>query len=154
LDYLGKINPDKLNNIKGLNIIFVTHSPFILSDIPASHIVRLKEGEQQPISNFEQTFGANVHELLAHDFFMEHGFMGAFAEGTIGRLIDYLQDEQPAKDPQLVDSHQRLIDIIGEPLLKSRLQEMYDVKFFGHNRKEYLEQKIREFSREIESLPL
>ncbi|KAA6314072.1 hypothetical protein EZS27_035257 [termite gut metagenome] len=83
LDYMRKINPKDIKNIKGINVIFVTHSPFILSDIPNSNIVRLEKGKVKKYNEGEKTFGANIHDLLASEFFMKKGFMGEFAKQKI-----------------------------------------------------------------------
>ncbi|MBK9687115.1 MAG: hypothetical protein IPO65_04930 [Saprospiraceae bacterium] len=71
LDYIGKINHENLRHIKGLNITFLTHSPYILSDIPNAFVLKLVNGVPQPYKNGNNTFGANVHDLLANDFFMK-----------------------------------------------------------------------------------
>lgn len=82
---LSELGTDK---IKVFNILFATHSPFILSDIPSSNILRLKDGD--PESDLNQTFGANIHDLLANDFFLEKGFMGEFAKEKIKSVINFL----------------------------------------------------------------
>ncbi|WP_367209317.1 AAA family ATPase [Sphingobacterium sp. R2] len=88
LDYIGKINPENLKHIKGLNITFVTHSPYILSDIPNAFVLKLVKGE--PCFEGNETFGANVHDLLANDFFMQNGFMGEWAKTQIKSVIESL----------------------------------------------------------------
>lgn len=75
-----------------IQLILSTHSPFILSDIPKSNCIFLKKDEEGyskvdeglAISN---TFGANIHELLADAFFMEGGLIGDFAKGKINALL-------------------------------------------------------------------
>ncbi len=80
--------------IHNINLLFITHSPFILSDIPASNILRLVNDPQtkksKPVAHTEPTFGANTHDLLANDFFLEDGFMGEFAKKKINEIIRYL----------------------------------------------------------------
>ena len=90
LNYISKISPDNLDKIEGINIVFVTHSPFILSDIPNDNILRLKDGKPQPYEKLEKTFGANIHDLLANDFFMEEGFMGDWAKEKINETIYFI----------------------------------------------------------------
>ncbi|MDW5288875.1 hypothetical protein R6X41_08615 [Formosa sp. PL04] len=75
-------------NIKGINMLFSTHSPFILSDIPSSNILKLRKGEA--IINEQLTFGANIHDLLANDFFLKDGFMGVFSQNEIKNVIEAL----------------------------------------------------------------
>ncbi len=61
-----------LKNFNGIkfNLFFATHSPFLLSDIPKENVIFLENGEQKyPFKN-GQTFGANIHTLLSHGFFM------------------------------------------------------------------------------------
>lgn len=79
------------DNLLGINICFITHSPFILSDIPSTNILFLeREGEdKKPIP---KTFGANIHDLLSNGFFMEDGTMGAFALKKIKEIIDFHKD--------------------------------------------------------------
>lgn len=72
------------------NIIFSTHSPFILSDIPNQNILRLVEGLAMVDENGLNSFGANMHDLLADEFFLNDGFMGEFAKTEINQVIDFL----------------------------------------------------------------
>lgn len=95
LDYIGKINPENLKHIKGLNITFLTHSPYILSDIPNAFVLKLIKGE--PYNEGNETFGANVHDLLANDFFMQKGFMGEWAKSQIKLVIESLTSKINSK---------------------------------------------------------
>lgn len=126
LGYLSKINPDNICHIEGINIIFVTHSPFILSDIPHTHIIRMCEGKAKDIKekNDTRTFGANIHDLLKNDFFMvENGFMGEYAKEKIREVIAYLDDRTQVTPPDFNISE--FIDLIGEPLIRNSLRDIY-----------------------------
>lgn len=113
-------------NIKYLNILFSTHSPFILSDIPSQNILRLKDGE--PVGeNQKGTFGANIHDLLHDSFFLEEGFMGKFAEEKIKSLINYLSPDEKITEWNL-DKALGFIQLIGEPYLKQDLFSLYSDK--------------------------
>lgn len=79
-----------LDHISNINIIFSTHSPFILSDIPDTNILCLETGSPSNVSFSQKTFGANIHDLLANQFFLDNGFMGDFAKSTINKIIQYL----------------------------------------------------------------
>lgn len=87
------IKNNQLDTLK-INILFVTHSPFILSDIPSQNILRLEDGKSQENEMTENTFGANVHDLLANDFFLKNGFMGEFAKSEIKQVINFLTIEK------------------------------------------------------------
>ena len=77
LEALNKINKKKIN------IIFATHSPFLISDLPKENVMFLQDGKQDKGVDHKQTFGANIHTLLSDGFFMEGGLMGEFAKGKI-----------------------------------------------------------------------
>jgi predicted ATPase len=120
LEALKKINEKKIN------IIFATHSPFLISDLPKENVMFLKDGKQVKGTEKKQTFGANIHTLLSDSFFMEDGLMGEFAKNKIEEVIDYLNDKKsPIKDN---NKAQKLIDIIGEPIIRNQLQKMLDSK--------------------------
>lgn len=84
LDGLSQMQFRKLSNIQ---IMLVTHSPFILSDIPKENVLFLsKNGEPQDIKDM-CTFGANIHTMLKHSFFLQDGSMGKYAQNTINDII-------------------------------------------------------------------
>jgi predicted ATPase len=85
---LDIINQAQFIHIANINILFLTHSPFILSDIPSSNILKLIEGDS--IKEKHKSFGANIHDLLANDFFLKDGFMGDFAKNEIKNVIEAL----------------------------------------------------------------
>lgn len=77
-------------NLDYFNIIIATHSPFILSDIPQDNIMFLDKEKQVNDTVGLSTFGANIHDMLRHSFFLKEGSMGAFAVDRINDTIDYL----------------------------------------------------------------
>ena len=86
LNYLlEQISRAGLRRLKCLNIMFVTHSPFILSDIIRNDILCLEGGIQKTLPF--KTFGANIHDLLRHPFFMKNGTIGDYAQKTINNII-------------------------------------------------------------------
>lgn len=82
------------DNIRAINIIFVTHSPYILSDIFKTNILALKKGDeklfsvQKPLTN--ETFGAHIHKLLSLPFFMGDNLIGKYSESKISNLYNEL----------------------------------------------------------------
>ena len=88
-DLLKMIKSLRLEKISGLNILFATHSPFILSDIHEKNVLHLRSG--QSINRLNKgTFAANHHDLLHDNFFLEDGFMGKFAQEKINEVIRFL----------------------------------------------------------------
>ncbi|RUM67004.1 MAG: hypothetical protein DSZ06_02220 [Sulfurospirillum sp.] len=80
---------------KNFHIIFTTHSPFLISDIPKQNIIFLDRDENgyckvvDGLKEKKQTFGANIHTLLSDSFFMEEGLMGEFAKSKINEIIEF-----------------------------------------------------------------
>lgn len=72
-------------HIKGIQLMIVTHSPFVLSDIPTSNILALEDGTQSKTEL--QTFGANIYDMLKTSFFLHNSTIGDFAQWLIGRII-------------------------------------------------------------------
>lgn len=144
--------------IKGLNILFSSHSTFILSDITRNSVLKLIDGQID--KRAIRTFGANIHDLLADSFFLEDGFMGKFAQDIITDLINYLtfdatlktsiENVQPIRKWNK-ESAKKLIDIIDEPLIKERVQSLYNKKIL-YNDKELLRLKIQQLNNQLNKL--
>lgn len=135
-DLLGYIQKSGIN-LLGLNIMFITHSPFILSDIPKDNILFLekKQGERyaEPVTIEINTFAANIHELLAGGFFMDHT-KGAIASQKIEELVEFhsdiknaIGDKKKTKDLKLQYAKKqmyfnRMVSAIGEEYLRGILE--------------------------------
>jgi energy-coupling factor transporter ATP-binding protein EcfA2 len=89
-ELIESIKRIQLKNITDINCIFVTHSPFILSDIPNHNILFLDINGTPTLDLNVKTFGANIHDLLKHSFFLENGSMGEFAKTKINDTIKWL----------------------------------------------------------------
>ena len=111
-----------------INLYFLSHSPFIISDLPKENIIFLKNGKQVKGIEKKQTFGANIHTLLSDSFFMEDGLMGEFAKGKINDVYNFIVHHESGKIKTKEDA-QDIINIIGEPLIQRELQKLFDKKF-------------------------
>lgn len=131
-----------------INLLFVTHSPFILSDIPKQNVLFLdidkKNNKSQP-QNFKRmnTFGANITDLLADSFFINDGLIGEFAKSKINKTLNWLRikanekiddtDQKLHIDTKLTYTdiemsnqyNKQIIELIDEPLVKYQLKELY-----------------------------
>jgi predicted ATP-binding protein involved in virulence len=83
---------DELSKSKRLHLhlIFTSHSPFILSDLPKENVIFLEDGKEVN-PNITQTFGANIHTLLSNGFFMSDGLMGEFAKSKIEEIKKFYE---------------------------------------------------------------
>jgi hypothetical protein len=113
LDAVAKLPIDQ---IKSIHVCFVTHSPFILSDIPREHILFLEENGQ-PVKEKESflTFGANIHDLLKQSFFLKKGAMGKYAMRKITDAINYLNWRKLEKELKhlISEKPEHLKDVIS-----------------------------------------
>lgn len=76
----------KLNSCLGVNITLVTHSPFVLSDIPSSNILYLSRDKNDKL--IHSTFAANIHDLFDDAFFLPNT-MGTIAQREVEELVAY-----------------------------------------------------------------
>ena len=111
--------------IESINILLVTHSPFILSDIPKSNILYLKEGKAvTDTSSFVNTLGANVNDILHQSFFLENGFMGEHIQRKIQSLIRFLKsdDAESKTNEWNIKKATQFINTLGDELVASQLR--------------------------------
>ncbi|MCX7549023.1 hypothetical protein OS188_13790 [Xanthomarina sp. F1114] len=133
-----------------LQVIFTTHDPLTLSDIPQSNVIYLdkdEEGNTFVNHNKVQSFGANVHDLLANSFFLENGFMGEFAEGMIKSLINHLTNEELGDTNSAISfdwnkkTIQKFINTVDEPFIKERLTNLFDEKYLLNDKQALLDKR-------------
>ena len=154
INYLSSFLKDNFSE-KNIHLILSSHSPFILSDLPKENVIFLKKdketGDCENVTketNIE-TFGANIHTLLSHGFFMSDGLMGEFAKSKINEAIDNLHGKSQSLSQKQIKS---IIDSIGEPFLQIKLEQMYKEKFGLDDEIEELEKRQEEINLKIEQL--
>lgn len=120
LDRICRID---LSKISSINICMVTHSPFILSDIPSCNVLFLDKG----ISRFDMmnknmnSFSSNIYDLLSEGFFL-NAPMGEFAANTIEKIIlDIKENRVSAQDR---NQYEQIINLVGDDFLKTELKMM------------------------------
>lgn len=144
---LQNIQNIELERIESINIIFVTHSPFILSDISQNNILFLKEGRDCGNEITVNPFAANVNEILSQSFFLDNGFMGELAKRKIKSLITFLKDLKRKGDNYWNETTTlTFIEQIGEPLLFHNLIDLYTKKYYG-NSNELIQWHINQIKR-------
>ncbi|SIO32194.1 AAA family ATPase [Fibrobacter sp. UWB11] len=95
------------------NVIIITHSPFVLSDIPLKQILFLEDGMQK--NKKLKTFGGNVGEMLYDSFFMD-STIGKFAEEKIKEIVRCIYNGVLSKEDTVVKD---VFNCIGDPVLKT-----------------------------------
>lgn len=137
-----------------MHIILTSNSPFIAADIPVSNIIFLKAegngeskiGQSLDARKQKETFGANIHTILSDSFFLPFSSLGKFAENKMNYIIKGLTSGSNISEEQSKDLL-KMIDIIGEPVIRRRLLQMYSDRY-----NLTLEKRIKKMEEEIEKL--
>lgn len=112
-------------NIRGINIMMVTHSPFVLSDIPDSNVLCLGEGDNM----VTKTLGGNIMEMLSSSFFMKNS-IGEAVKEEISSIVElYNKAVRGGKDVKAEYTAKRVrmryvCDNIGDEFLKQMVYRM------------------------------
>ena len=166
IEYIKKIDFKNryLGCIPNINIIFITHSPFILSDIPKQNILFLSvDGNKKAIvkNEIKQTFASNIHEMFTNGFFMEFT-KGEFVLGRIKKILKFyeiiIKTQKKSSRFEVLkimyDTNKKytteFISLIGEEYLKNILRNHMDVMesiFYSS-----IDSEILELERKIEEL--
>ncbi|PZR08335.1 MAG: hypothetical protein DI539_22825 [Flavobacterium psychrophilum] len=166
---LESIERIELESIRSINLLFVTHSPFILSDIPSGSVLflnldkELKKG--LPLKDKPASFGANIHELLAEGFFMEDS-IGAFARKKISAIVEFYNrvvKADPETEPEVIPALLKEYNKARETFLfiKKNIGEDYIRGIIGNHLSEierrlqlnrYLDEQIAMLRQEINQL--
>ncbi|MFB8623082.1 AAA family ATPase [Enterococcus casseliflavus] len=128
-------------------IIVSTHSPFILSDLPNKNILLLGKSDNSDTHDLNLSFGSNIQELLAHNFFISSGMTGEFAKNKINNVVNNLLRNDTCAD-DLTES-KKVINMIGEPLVRKKVHDLYIEKMNNINN---LEVRMNDLQKQIEEL--
>lgn len=139
------------NRDLAINLVFVTHSPFILSDIPRQNVLFLKSGAPDR-SMQEDTFGANIHTMLQSGFFLNSVPIGDFAKVKINRMFALLNQSTAISEEEM-DRLYSEIPLVSEPLLRGQLMNLYQQRHgFEGKRYEDYARKIQELEQTVAEL--
>lgn len=141
---IPKIDGEPLRKSK-IQIVFTSHDPFPLSDMPSSNIVYLysSEGKVKEVSKIDsvmskKSFGANITDLLEDSFFMgefDEVLIGEFAQEKINGVIRWIEKETKRKfelkeeysfNKEEFDMNLKVIKVIDEHIVQLKLAEMMD----------------------------
>ena len=124
---LEQLNREYIN--KHIQLIFTTHSPILLTDVPKSNTVFIKKIENEVSvickDKRQETFSANIYDLYHDAFFLDNSYVGNFAQNFINNIFKEISCRTIDADKSLFNQ----INLIGEPILKFKLIELYKGKF-------------------------
>ena len=110
-----------LNEQCSFNIFLITHSPFVLSDIPRSNILYMLTEEDKEKELPKYTFAQNIGEMMYDSFFMEKT-IGDLAEHKLKELIKKKKGE--SSEIQTDEDAKLILGLIGDPVIRSLIEEI------------------------------
>ena len=123
IDAIYKCNFER---IKQIQILIATHSPYILSDVPIQNLLMLEDGEKKDNKVTEQTFGANIYDLLKNQFFMSAP-VGEIARVRINKIIEYANSNSISEELD----YNKIVELLGDSYLRNSLKYMLGKKKGG-----------------------
>lgn len=105
------------------HLVFASHSPLILSDIPIGNVCFLGDNSEAP--KHTNTFGANIFDLYRSSFFLREGPMGAFAADKIDKLLGKLKDARQNGGSATIEEKSpdgMLAKLVGDPFIGKYLR--------------------------------
>ena len=127
IDNLSEILEDEEKGRK-IQLIFTTHSPYMLSDIKPGNVIMIEKNQETGYSEgkvLQNTFAKNIQEIMKENLI--DNIYGDFALAKINSMIERLngEDEQEGNEEELLKE----IHLISEPILRNKLLDMYDKKY-------------------------
>ena len=111
-------------------MLFSTHSPFIITDLPQNNIVLLDfdKNQTQVLNNHKVSpFGANLYDLLSNGFFIKNS-IGSFSEKLIENAVRYKRGvpvlNLSDKGKVLNEKMEYVIKSIGDPIIGSLIDNV------------------------------
>ena len=111
LESLSWCNID-IEKIHSIQILIVTHSPFILTDMLVQNSLYLKEGKRKKVDR--ETFGANYYAMLNKSFFFEKRAIGDVSGRLIGEWIRLKNNKEQISEEQMA--------LVGDEVLRNYLK--------------------------------
>ena len=127
IDNLSEILEDEGKGRK-IQLIFTTHSPYMLSDIKPGNVIMIEKNQETGYSEgkvLQNTFAKNIQEIMKENLI--DNIYGDFALAKINSMIERLngKEEHEGNEEELLKE----IHLISEPILRNKLLEMYDKKY-------------------------
>lgn len=153
IDYLLKLL-QILYCDKKIQIVITSNSPFIVSDVQKANILFLERDEGRiniAQSMIEDTFAANINNLLLDSFFVKKGLIGQYAHRKVNSIINEIREGKVGENQEDLLA---VIDIIGEPIIKRKLEEMLLGNLYQNAYQKqlmYYEAKVMQLKKRLEN---
>ena len=124
------VNNIQFESVKGIDVMVVTHSPFVISDLPRKNILFMGEEDESG-----ETYCANIHDMLNQSFFMDYS-IGELARTELHHIISLHE--------QMRNKNQK--DVLKQDLAKNKSKYDYLSKTIAD---EYLRRTIKSMLTEL-----
>ncbi|MGS4810982.1 AAA family ATPase [Streptococcus sp. Z554] len=111
-----------------IQLSFTTHSPYMLSDIKPGNVIMIEKNQEMGYSEgkvLQNTFAKNIQEIMKENLI--DNIYGDFALAKINSMIERLNGEEELEGTE--EELLKEIHLISEPILRTKLLEMYDKKY-------------------------
>ena len=105
-----------------LHIIFASHSPMLLSDVPTGNVIFLNKGNSADnLNNIDlKTFAGDIFDIYKNGFFLQNGSIGNFALSKVDSVIQHISQGN------ISDVDRKIIDMIGDGLITNYFHRIID----------------------------
>ncbi len=112
-----------------LHIIFASHSPMLMSDVPTGNVVFLdKDKSSDDLNKTDwKTFAGDIFEIYQKGFFLKNGSIGNFALSKVDGVIQHISQGN------ISDDDRKIIDMIGDGLITNYFHRIIDKQSSSSN---------------------
>lgn len=124
---------------KKIQIIFTTHSPIVLSDIPLTNTLYIRKTDDglsriDDRSTHKETFSSNIYQLFNDSFFLKD--KSAIGEYALNVINDTLNKIKKGNIDDNLSAIEAVLNIIGEPIIRNKLANMLNKKLMHSSKSE------------------
>ncbi len=128
-DLINLLNNCNFDDLKSINILIATHSPYIISEIPTSNILSLEKANDNKRDNVNISYCANYYDLMKNTFLLNYS-ISELARTNIHELINYCNSSELIVENK-IKKYELIIKNIADPYLKKILEKMLSKKKEG-----------------------
>ena len=121
------LNNCNFDNIKSINILIATHSPYIIAEIPTKNILSLEKPNNKNKLPENISYCANYYDLMKNTFLLDFS-ISELAKHNIKKIIDFCNSDEMQIDEKTKNKFDLIIENIADPYLKNTLKTMFSTK--------------------------
>ena len=125
--FLSRLFPEKK-----IHVVFASHSPQLLSDLPKGNVVFIRRNggqcfiEERNEVTAGNTFGANVYDLYRSGFVLQNGPVGEFAREKINEVLGRLASDETGRF--LTEDDKKLARLVGDNFIRKYMESCISLR--------------------------